>query len=479
MNLLDNKSFYTLVIPIIILIFYYFFHLFALVPFWPFDPDTFTRINFVRESMSVDMHRHHHMRWGSYLPIKLVYYIWDINFITLTLTSFVFFTSASIIFLFIVHKNFGLFYSIIFLLFWLTSKSLNLELFTLSVVNQSLLPLSLILLLLSKIELYQKSTLYLIILSFCIFWAYGCKETNLFFFPLIFFLKTIRENKTILFKILLFGLLFYILETLLFYIFSDQKLLLGRMFALLTLGDSHLQVMKGGFGLEHFSNLSKFESYFIPFYRWYSARDWDTTIFYITFILSIMYLFNLKKDNLFLQIKSNLIISFFIFNTFFLVSLFPPLLGQPFGTRYLTLLLPFSFIILIAFIKEIIDSSVKKIITIILLLIVLFTFFSRPVYSLLRIDEDWNYLSLLSNYKNDPWTRSNEYKKLVKNINKYDCVIIDSSNPVVEHILGVADYLSNSELNKNEWKYNNSIYKKIEDKKCEKSITVKENGIVF
>ena len=117
------------------------------------------------------------------------------------------------------------------------------------------------------------------------------------------------------------------------------------------------------------------------------------------------------KNN-FSIINSLLILSFFLFNTFFLISLFPPILGQPFNSRFLTILLPFSFISVIIFLKIIIDKSSHNFLSFLLICIVLLTFFSRPVYSLLKIDEDWGYLSLLSHKNNSVWDRYEQFDKL-------------------------------------------------------------------
>ena len=132
-------------------------------------------------------------------------------------------------------------------------------------------------------------------MSLSIFWIYGCKETNLFFIPLLFFLKSFRKNYQLIFKILLFGLLFYIIEGIFLYLFSDQNFIFGRIVALLTSESGHINAMKEGYGLENYKNLSKYESSLLPFYRWYSAREWDTTIFYISFVLSVFFLFNYAK----------------------------------------------------------------------------------------------------------------------------------------------------------------------------------------
>ena len=132
---------------------------------------------------------------------------------------------------------------------------------------------------------------------------------------------------------------------------TDEQIFFGRIFSLLSdkspvfneMADMEYAKMHGvNFNLEKF---------FLIFYRWYSAREWDTTIFYFSFIFSIVFLLNrenffLSKNN-YIILNSLLVLSFFLFTTFFIISLFPPILGQPLNTRYLTVLLPFSYISII------------------------------------------------------------------------------------------------------------------------------------
>lgn len=478
MNLINNTSLKALLIPLIILLLYYSIHLYFFTPYWPFNFDTFDKINFIVNLQSIDFHNQHHLRWGSYLPLKIISFFFDINFISLTLISFFCFVSASIIFLYVSHKLLGLFYTIIFLLFYLTSKSLNFEIFSLSVTNQSLLPLSLILLFLIHIHNYKLNFFNAFSLALIIFWSYGVKETNLFFFPLLFLLKIFRENINFTLKVIIIGLFFYIAETIILNYYSDQTFVFGRIFALLSKDSGHLEAMSFSNDIFHFTELSTLESYFIPFYRWYSARDWDTTIFYISFVLSIMYLSN-SSYNKIIKINSSLILSFFIFTTFFLLSFFPPKMGQPFMTRFLTILLPFSFISIIYFFQIIIEKSSNKFISAGLLLIVLLTFFSKPIYSLLRVNENWGYLSLSSHYGYNPWKRSDDFEKLVIEINNYDCIVINSSNPFVKNTLVYMPYLINKSVDINNWHYENSMFKKIKHIDCSNTITIKENGIIF
>ena len=65
MNIFDNKSFKSFLIPSFILIIVYLIHYLFFVPFWPFDPDTLEKLNFVKENLILDTNNHQHMRWCS------------------------------------------------------------------------------------------------------------------------------------------------------------------------------------------------------------------------------------------------------------------------------------------------------------------------------------------------------------------------------------------------------------------------------
>ena len=145
----------------------------------------------------------------------------------------------------------------------------------------------------------------------------------------------------------------------------------------------------------------------------------------------------------------------------------------------LEIIKPLSNSFSLEFFKMIIEKSSNKFISAGLLLIVLLTFFSRPIYSLLKIDENWGYLSLSSHYGYNPWKRSDDFEKLVIEINNYDCIVIQSSNPFVKNTLINMPYFINKSIDINNWHYENSMFKRIKQINCSNTITIKENGIIF
>ena len=149
-EVLNNKSYKSFLIPLLILVLVYLTHYLFFVPFWPFNPDTLEKLNFIKEDLDFNVNSHQHLRWGSYFIYKFTSYLIDQNFITLTSTSFIIFLLSALLFSYCVHINLGLVYSCLFVLFWITNKSINLEIFSFSVVNQTLLALSILLLFLQR-----------------------------------------------------------------------------------------------------------------------------------------------------------------------------------------------------------------------------------------------------------------------------------------------------------------------------------------
>jgi len=488
MNLIDNKNIKFFLIPLSIFLIFYYLILMNFAPLWPFNNDTLHKIGRIINNIPIDIINHHSMRWGYNLPIEFLSKFVDINFLTLTFFSFIIFISSGIIFMYVIHTNLGLIYSLLFLIFWLTSKSLNLEIFTLSVNTFSLLVFSIIILYSNKINKNNNySYLNIVILSVLIFIAYGIKETNLFFFPIFFILLFLQKKYKPLLLIIFLFILFYILESFLINLLSEQNYLFGRIFSLVfhdSNAQSHLNLMKNNEEYNYAINFSTIEGYLIPFYRWYSARDWDTSIFYIAFILSTYFLLNKANTENIIKINSTFLISFFIFTTFFIVSINPLIMGQPFMTRFLTILLPFAFFSLCCGTRILLESSKNKILTLLILSIILLTFLSRPVYSYLKINENFLYLSLNSNYGYSIFERNLDLQKLNQDSIRYDCLLIKINNDeesIRNQIISQLQYIKTNNNFLVNWSRNNkgSILKKEVNKNCKKNIIIKENKIIY
>ena len=111
----------------------------------------------------------------------------------------------------------------------------------------------------------------------------------------------------------------------------------------------------------------------------------------------------------------------------------------------------------------------------------LFTFFSRPIYSLFTIDENWGYLSLASHKGNNVWDRYEQFSKFNQSLHKYDCIIIKSKNPHVIAVLEEMPIFLNETINKSDWiyDYENNIIKKKNNISCNYKIIIKENEIIY
>ena len=80
-----------------------------------------------------------------------------------------------------------------FVIFWITNKSMNLEIFSFSVVNQTLLALSILFFYLQRLKTSNLSILHAFLLGLILFWIYGIKETNIFFSHYYYFLKFLER----------------------------------------------------------------------------------------------------------------------------------------------------------------------------------------------------------------------------------------------------------------------------------------------
>ena len=409
-----------------LIISFFYLHFFYLVPFFPIGNDQIYVIEFLDSGQRIDFSNpyvHHHLRWGSYLILYFFsLFTGGFSFELITITSGVSFFVAIFILSLVCLREIGFFSTLFFLLFVFTSKALNLEVFSLTVINQSLLPLSLLVFLISELTKNPKLKFGPIYMALLCFWLYGVKETNLFFFPFLIFLNFFFSNKSFYLKTILTFLALVILETVLLYVFSENNFLFGRIIGLMSSSTEHLQGMiSGKYTPEKVSSLGSIENSFLIFYRWYSARDWDTTIFYFAAILSILFLFS-RNERLFPKIISSLILSFFLFTTFFVVSIFPLVMGQPFGTRYLTILLPLSYLIICFGLKELILNVKNKFLAFAFFSLILFTFMSKPVYQLIFVDEDWGYLSLKSHYGFSVKDRREQLEKFYEKLTEVNCV---------------------------------------------------------
>ena len=66
-EVLDNRSYKSFLIPLLILVSIYMIHYLYFVPFWPFTPDTLIKLDLIKENLDLDINNQHHLRWGHIL----------------------------------------------------------------------------------------------------------------------------------------------------------------------------------------------------------------------------------------------------------------------------------------------------------------------------------------------------------------------------------------------------------------------------
>ena len=98
------------------------------------------------------------------------------------------------------------------------------------------------------------------------------------------------------------------------------------------------------------------------------------------------------------------------------------------NTRFLTILLPLSYLIICFGIKELMLNAKNKFMAISFFSLILFTFMSKPVYQLIFVDGDWGYLSLKSHYGFSVRDRREQLEEFYKILKKVDCVQLVSEN---------------------------------------------------
>ena len=185
-------------------------------------------------------------------------------------------------------------------------------------------------------------------------------------------------------------------------------------------------------------------------------------------------------------------------------------MAQVHESRYLTPLLPISFIAIIFILYKNLKESDNQFILLIILLVVFFTFVSKPTYKLLFQDQKFSLAAITNNYKHSYIERQQDFFDLFATLDNYDCIQISRNNAidvilVYEEVLtGKKTYFDvvttpskqkrfdhNQIYNKiyttipkkngnfSIWKQEGDIVKKDEVSECSKTIYLNNNKIVF
>ncbi len=282
--------------------------------------------------LSGDPPGHHELRWAINFPAYLVVKLWDSQASNYYVASLIAFSAAVAIFWLVAHELCGLALACVFLFVFGVNDKVIFYAIQLLPTPFGLFYLSLTTLFLVRYA-QTKTLLNLLLCSLFMFFAYGAKETNIFFFPgvfiWLFFYKGMRA--VLLVACLLLGLL--LIETIVVNTFAGGELQFGRLEALLS--GRHVAVMKNA---ELHSNYVLMD----VFKRWDGLSDIQTLTYQSFFLLcaaGLLFRKHIRSEEALVLLLGG---SFAFFTTFFVVSLNPVRLGQPFGYRYLLVLVPFA-----------------------------------------------------------------------------------------------------------------------------------------
>jgi hypothetical protein len=352
---------------------------------------------------------HHQLRWGNWGFAAILIKFFSDEVIYYYLATVIPSTIAIGIFCYFAWRHIGVLGACLFIVFWYYDALLFRATFQLLPSGAALLPSAIMLLLLTNLSKRQASnTALLLSLSVTMFWLYGTKETHLAFLPAVAWLMFKYGGWraiVILTAIMLGG---YWAETLFFSSISPDFSPLGRIEALVN-GGQHVKIMTES---NHYvgQQTQYFDSGITM--RWMASSGVTPVVLFLAFVVSLLVLgkqHDTSHDETSVQkIIALLIISFFVCSTFFVISISPLRLGHGLVPRYVTILLPFGYLLIIVFIIEQLNGSPLRYK---LAMIALLPFFLAP--SIHRYSE-YPDISIGKVSKN--------YNKFGTLLHKYECV---------------------------------------------------------
>lgn len=405
---------------------------------------------------------HFYLRWGVWINSLILNILLPNNILSYYFSNFIPFWIGVMIFTKILFRETGLISSIFFLLILSTDPDLTRASYQLLPMGSAILPLAL--LTNSSIKNFNKlndiSGLNIIYISFLCYWLFSIRETFLLFILiyLIFFIKLRLLKKLNMFIFSFF--LLYIVETIIFKLMYADFSLLGKLHFFLN--DSK-ELSKIWFTK---SNLSQFIDNGI-FSRWYKGGllGSQSSIFFISFIISFLEIF--KKKNLnditsISEILSYFILLFFIFNTFFVISINPLIPGLPHDSRFVVPIIPLSLILTIIYINK--NLEVKNLFSFIFFTFLLFNFISVNIYQ-----QMWNYKYYEFRYSSLN-TKIDYYNNFSDKLKNNNCIFSEFPKRLRYHFKILHEFdkknhftkFKNSEILKD----GKNFYIKSDDKKC-------------
>jgi hypothetical protein len=296
----------------------------------------------------------HLLRWGCWGFASTLIWIFSDEVLYYYLATIIPSTIGGLIFTYIAWRYIGFFSALLFSLLWYYDGGLFRATFQLLPTGAVLLPISLCLLVLTRVAEDKKlTTLRIILISIITFWIYGVKETYLAFLPgillVLWHFGGVRA-------ILIFGLIMtigYLGETVFYRSLSDDFSWLGRVWMLLHDGH-HLNLM-----LEDANQIAGQKRYFDSgiTMRWARAPGVYSSIFFAGFLFALASFsgrFKLASIKNYTphHVIAILAISFMVCTSFFIVSISPLRVGQPNMFRYIVIGLPLCYLMILWFCSQ-------------------------------------------------------------------------------------------------------------------------------
>jgi hypothetical protein len=419
-------------------------------------------LNFVADS-------HHQLRWGNWSFATLLISAFSDEVLFYYLATFIPSSLAYLLFSMFAWRYIGLTGAILFALLWFLDALLFRASFQLLPSGSGLLPLAILFgLALSALEANKVELSRAIGIGVVIFWLYGTKETHLAYIPglllLIYQVGGVKPVATIL-SVIFCG---YIVETIAFGQLSNEFSSFGRIASLVD-GGQHVKLMTES-GLFVNPQNQYYDGGITM--RWLLVSGVTSIPVFIGFIFSLFVisddrqLVNGRDKDSDLRLKKLLrvcayfIVSFLIFTSFFVISVDPIRLGQPLVPRYVTTLLPFLYLVIIAYLVQ---QSLDKSIGYKLALLAIMPFFAAS--SIERI----------SNYKTySAVGLSESYNKFSQDLIRYECISATQQSIVMNQLdlipLKYRDFRLNLMINNEavfDPKLGRYVVKTLNDKECQ------------
>jgi len=298
---------------------------------------------------------HHQLRWGNWGFAAILIKLFSDEIVFYYLATLIPSTLAILIFCYLAWKNIGFVGALLFVVLWFFDALLFRATFQLLPSGSALLPVSLLLLLCCQLIQLRKITLaWQFAIAITLFWLYGVKETYLAFMPAVIYLVYSFGGLRVVLNIFALLLVGYVTETIAFSLIAPDFSNMGRIHAIVD-GGQHVKLMT-----EQAKYVASQTRYFDSgiTMRWVLTSGVTSIAIFMGFgfaLLSKTIDFGsgvtrgLNNRLNFMHVLSAFIISFVIFTTFFVISINPIRLGHPLVPRYVTVLMPLVYLMIVGF----------------------------------------------------------------------------------------------------------------------------------